>query len=614
MSIGYSYDAAYLAPGILGELDTVEAALYWGGDEKQVRKMGGLISGSSLDLANTPTDVLRPGMLLGKITSSGKLIQWDPTATNGSEQIWGILGHDLKVNLNGTGTDRFYGPIIVGGPIKTNAIFRSNATYGNPGSFTTDPYENVARLQMRGRFQLDDDLAQTPFTGWSRVKSLKDVATSNAYTVLAADNGSLFTNTGTSASQNLTLPAMTGTPARAENTLGFHIGIWMTEAQNIVLTLPAGSTLYSPGSAASSGPLTISGSIGTVIDLQGVFDKTAAKWLVTINSATNTIYGGNAGVLEAVTAKGSSRSDCQAIAASTTVAKLTCASAAYGVVLPAAVFVNQRISLVGGDKDCHVYVPSSGTLNGVAGATGQILPAGKVVDVVCTDITASTQLWVSVPLDGLAGYSTTATATTDGASTGIIAAGAGYVAVTCGTAGYKVTLPTATYEGQRLVILNGAKPLNIIGVSGTIDGVAYGTGITVGKATLVTLICTDASAAANLWVSNVTVQSRNTINTAVVATAGGTISNSNAVYEGVTIVTGANDAAAAVLLPVAAIGMEVRLISTTASKNLEVFPQVNSSINNLGANVAYNSAQDAPNLIFQATSATQWYVMSDLAG
>jgi hypothetical protein len=68
------------------------------------------------------------------------------------------------------------------------------------------------------------------------------------------------------------------------------------------------------------------------------------------------------------------------------------------------------------------------------------------------------------------------------------------------------------------------------------------------------------------------------------------------------------------LLPVAAIGMEVRLISTTASKNLEVFPQVNSSINNLGANVAYNSAQDAPNLIFQATSATQWYVMSDLAG
>jgi hypothetical protein len=60
--------------------------------------------------------------------------------------------------------------------------------------------------------------------------------------------------------------------------------------------------------------------------------------------------------------------------------------------------------------------------------------------------------------------------------------------------------------------------------------------------------------------------------------------------------------------------MEVEIISTTAGKNLIVFPQVGSTINNLGANNAFNSATDAPHLKFRATSATQWYCMADVAG
>ncbi len=503
MSVGMNYEAAGLSPGILAQADTVEAALYWGGDEKQVRKMGGLISGSTLDLGNTPTDILRPGMLLGRITATKKLIQWDPTAVDGSENIYGVMGHDLKINLNGTGTDRFYGPILVGGPIKASAIFRSNATYGNPGGFLTDPYENVARLQMRGRFWFDDEVGTVPFTGWPRVKSLKDVATANAYQVLAGDNGTLFTNTGTGASQTVTLPAMTATPASAENSLGFHIGFFMTEAQDIVIAVPAGSTLYSPGSAAGAGPLTITGAIGQYIEVQGVFDKTAAKWLVSLKTTTATAYG----------------------------------------------------------------------------------------------------------VDGTVG---TATATSDGATTGVIAAGTGYVTVTNGTAGYKVTLPLATHNGQKLVIKNGANTLNIIGVNGTIDGVAYGTGITVAKGTLVTLYCTDSTASAQVWVSDVAQQKRVTVN-ANVAVGGTAIGNANAVYEGVTIVTGADDTAA-VILPVAAIGMKVQLVNTTAGKNLIVFPQVGSAINALGANNAFNSASDAPHLTFIATSATQWYTFSDEVG
>jgi hypothetical protein len=98
-----------------------------------------------------------------------------------------------------------------------------------------------------------------------------------------------------------------------------------------------------------------------------------------------------------------------------------------------------------------------------------------------------------------------------------------------------------------------------------------------------------------------------------VAVGGTAIGNANAVAEGVQIVTGADDTAA-VILPVAVAGMQVMLISTTASKNLIVFPQVGSAINALGANNAFNSAGDAPILHFIATSTTQWYTVSEKAG
>jgi len=98
-----------------------------------------------------------------------------------------------------------------------------------------------------------------------------------------------------------------------------------------------------------------------------------------------------------------------------------------------------------------------------------------------------------------------------------------------------------------------------------------------------------------------------------VAVGGTGIGNANAVSEGITRVTGADDTAA-VILPVAAAGMQVLLISTTASKNLAVFPQVNSIINNLGANNVFTSVTDAPHLWFVAVSATQWYCFADVAG
>jgi hypothetical protein len=473
MSVGMNYEAAGLSPGILAQADTVEAALYWGGDEKQVRKMGGLVSGSAVDAGNTPTDILRPGMLLGRITATKKLIQWDPTAVDGSENIYGIMGHDLKVNLNGTGTDRFYGPILVGGPIKASAIFRSNATYGKPGGFLTDPYENVARLQMRGRFWFDDEVGTVPFTGWPRVKSLKDVATANAYVMTNADNGTLFTNTGCGASQAVTLPNQaldpTAVGSSGQNALGFRCAFFMVEAQDIVLTVSAATIVVTGQSANYAGPLTITGAVGQYIEIQGVFDKTNAKWLVSLKTTSSTMYGGNAGANEAVTAAGTTRDDAAAIAATKTVATITCDSVAKGIVLPTAVFVNQRITLIGGAFSAHVYALSSGTIHGlagaaIAGATGAILPAKAKVDIVCKDITTNTQLWVMVPgvipqvvSAGALTGSTTVTQSAALAGTGTTAAACNIPASTTlarviPTAAASIALPVPLYLGQRITV------------------------------------------------------------------------------------------------------------------------------------------------------------------
>jgi hypothetical protein len=511
MSIGYSYDAAYLAPGILGELDTVEAALYWGGDEKQVRKMGGLISGSSLDLANTPTDVLRPGMLLGKITSSGKLIQWDPAASNGSERIWGVLGHDLKVNLNGTGTDRFYGPVIVGGPIKASAIFRSvAAAWGNPGGLVTDPYERLIRQQMtqNGRFSLDDQVGDTPYTaGFAKVMdiTLHPNYAAHAITLTESDHDTLFTNTGADDNIVVTLPKLTRvtTPVTAEQ-IGFRVGFFTTNASYYFTLTSGGAYICSPGVFnASNLNFPSSGAYGAFAEVLAVYDQAAgtySKWLfLKFSAATTTVnvYG----VLEARTATSDGTST-GAITAGTTIAQVTCGTAGYKVTLPVPTFVGEAITIVGGALPC-VVIAASGTIDGIAYGTGVTVPALTNRTFVCS--TVAGPVWVSIGKPFPGGTLHAATAATNGTDgTATIPAGTSAVTVTCSAITKGITLPTARYVGERIQLKGGAFSCSIyVGASGTIDdgngAIAGATGAILPALTIYTAVCTSI-AAANVWV------------------------------------------------------------------------------------------------------------------
>ena len=90
---------------------------------------------------------------------------------------------------------------------------------------------------------------------------------------------------------------------------------------------------------------------------------------------------------------------------------------------------------------------------------------------------------------------------------------------------------------------------------------------------------------------------------------GGTaIGNANSIVEGMNIVTGADDTAA-VKLPEAAAGKMVYLKSTTASKNLVVFPAVSDKINAGAANASYNFIDDVGSALFIAADDEVWYTL-----
>ena len=59
--------------------------------------VGVTIAAEARDSGNTPTTTLRRGLVVGKITASGKYAQYDNTATDGTGEAAGILVHEVDL-------------------------------------------------------------------------------------------------------------------------------------------------------------------------------------------------------------------------------------------------------------------------------------------------------------------------------------------------------------------------------------------------------------------------------------------------------------------------------------------------------------------------------------
>lgn len=238
----------FALPGMGSPSESSENEFLWGNIES-MRYESGVIVSTAADSGSTPTTTLRPGLLMGKVTASGKWIQYSPTATDGSDVAQGILRYGVNMlDTSGTAADKA-GVFIIAGQVKNGSVYNLDA---------------LARRHLYNRVIFDDDLPGKS-QHFSRV-----VAKTADYTVLAADNDTIFTNKGASGAVIFTLPTL----AR-----GLHYRFICEAAQNVTVTAAAADTIVTHNDlAADSVALsTANRQIGGSVEVFANSDAT--KWL-----------------------------------------------------------------------------------------------------------------------------------------------------------------------------------------------------------------------------------------------------------------------------------------------------------------------------------------------
>ncbi len=184
-------------PGVRAAIQNVESEIYWGGDDSRIyilRKDEDIAS-TARDAGSSPTTYLRKGLILGRITASGKLKEWNPDGSDGSEIACAVLDLDVDLLEYGAAADGWC-RTAVRGPLKAGSIRAEGTAIGS----STDGYLARRQLVAQG-FVFDDDPAGF-LSGLVRRTSVK----ATDYTVVAADNGTQFH--AITANATFTLPAL----------------------------------------------------------------------------------------------------------------------------------------------------------------------------------------------------------------------------------------------------------------------------------------------------------------------------------------------------------------------------------------------------------------------
>jgi hypothetical protein len=209
-------------PGVTTARETYEAGAYWGPDVSWI-VVPGYISASTIDSGNTPTWEVRIGLVLGQQTATGQWINYSPTATDGSEVASGVLFSSLRIqDLTGVNQPRFYA-VIVGGRVQSAQLLG---------------LDGMARQQMGDYFKFDDD---PPGRHWYQFKRFQS-KTAN-YTMVAADNLSVFDNVGATGPVTFTLPPIAN---------GFQVTVRVQADQNVLVTSNEGGNIIAFNNAVAN--------------------------------------------------------------------------------------------------------------------------------------------------------------------------------------------------------------------------------------------------------------------------------------------------------------------------------------------------------------------------
>lgn len=251
-------DTWALTPGITAAVETYEAAFRWGPAGLGLIT-GGVIDAGATDPTNGATTFeLRPGLLLGQKTN-GNWTNYSPTATDGSQVAAGVNITAIRMTdiLTQQGVARFYG-ILVGGPVQAAKLLGLDL---------------MARAQMSDHFWFDD-AANLPGNHWFPWRNFQ-TKTAN-YALTAADNFTLFDNTGAGGAVTFTLPPIAN---------GYFFGFRGVVAQNLAVTSNEGGNIIALNNA-SANTLTFSTGGQQIGALAKVYSNPAGtKWIVENDSA-----------------------------------------------------------------------------------------------------------------------------------------------------------------------------------------------------------------------------------------------------------------------------------------------------------------------------------------
>ena len=238
-------DSYGMFPGLTTARETYENEFRWGSGFQGVFT-NALIDGNSVDSGNSPTYELRAGLLLGQVLSTAKWKPYSPTATDGTEVAAGVLVESLRVqSFEGTAIDKFYA-ILIGGPVQAAKVLN---------------LDNQARQQM-DKFAFDD-IGNQGGSHWFPWKRFQNKIAN--YTIVAADNFTMFDNLNAVGTVVLTLPAIAN---------GYMFGLMAQAAQVLRFTSNEGGNVVGTTATQSSVSVT---AIGGVI---WIYSTPQGKWVV----------------------------------------------------------------------------------------------------------------------------------------------------------------------------------------------------------------------------------------------------------------------------------------------------------------------------------------------
>lgn len=243
-------------PGMGTVVETFEQAVTWGAFSRLIWFPVN-IAAAAIDSGNTPTTNLRPGLVMGIITSTGAWTNYSATATDGSQVARGVLplGLTMYDYLNGT-TQTKVGPMLVGGGLKAANLIGLDLQ---------------ARADLTPQFIFDDNLI-----GNYRFPYPNFVTKTASYQVLASDNFTQFDNLGAVGAVTFTLPAIAN---------GYSFVFRARAAQNLIVASTETANMEALNNLVANSVAFQSG--GAIIG--GVFrvysNPAATKWLVETLSA-----------------------------------------------------------------------------------------------------------------------------------------------------------------------------------------------------------------------------------------------------------------------------------------------------------------------------------------